>query len=442
MESTRRKFIVGMSLTAMAAGLHAACGGMPIEDADPLVVHEWGTFTTMQGFQGATLEGLQHEAEPLPAFVHSRIESRSAVAQDDPSWTAGVAAATPAAEASPTPPCRQIGKGMCVPVEHVTTKMETPVVYFYSKGARHVRLHVDFPNGLLSQWFPETVGALPEGIGADGRPLDLTTVPTSSLEWDVDLLAADAGAPAEMPRVRLDEPWQFAREVRANYLRANGEADRYLFYRGLGRLDLPVRVEAASEDRAVVINDFEDAIPAAFVVQMGQTDGRFVEAGAIAGGASREVTLEEVPRQPVADVVEALKGRVVAALIAQGLYEDEATAMVRTWSRTWFGSEGTRVLYLVPRTVTDVKLPMAIEPAPSELVRVLVGRLEYLTPGTEQEIATALRDRFSSDPEARAASDARLARFGRFLEPAVRRVMATNSDPVVQASGAALIGTL
>src|SRR4030095_12320626 len=41
-------------------------------EASPLIVHEWGTFTSMYGSDGLVLEGLQHEEEKLPAFVYGR----------------------------------------------------------------------------------------------------------------------------------------------------------------------------------------------------------------------------------------------------------------------------------------------------------------------------------------------------------------------------------
>lgn len=38
----------------------------------PLEVHEWGTFTSVQSPDGKDMEGLHHEEEPLPSFVHGR----------------------------------------------------------------------------------------------------------------------------------------------------------------------------------------------------------------------------------------------------------------------------------------------------------------------------------------------------------------------------------
>ena len=54
--------------------------------------------------------------------------------------------------------------------------------------------------------------------------------------------------------------------------------------------------------------------------------------------------------------------------------------MVQTWKSSWFADEGTRLLYLVPRAQTDAILPLHVTPTPTETVRVMVGRLEAMTP--------------------------------------------------------------
>ena len=41
------------------------------------------------------------------------------------------------------------------------------------------------------------------------------------------------------------------------------------------------------------------------------------------------------------------------ALVKEGLYPREATAMVDTWKSSWFAEDGTRVLYVLPRAWTD-----------------------------------------------------------------------------------------
>jgi hypothetical protein len=200
--------LVGTAIAGTAAGKDAP-------EADRFVVHEWGTFTSFQGSDGVALEGLQHEEERLPAFVYSRSKVREC-------------------------PLRDVGyKGLEVPATHVTQKMETPVLYFHTKTPRRVRVRVDFVGGLITQWYPvsDLLGP-PEGP-CDGGPLDLSKVERSFLQWDVDLVPATAGAPKEMPSVSADDPWSFAREVDAAYVRTvprkrpermgPTEAERYLF---------------------------------------------------------------------------------------------------------------------------------------------------------------------------------------------------------------------
>jgi hypothetical protein len=67
------------------------------------------------------------------------------------------------------------------------------------------------------------------------------------------------------------------------------------------------------------------------------------------------------------------------ALVARGLFDDEADAMLATWDESYFRSPGLRVLYLVPREWIDYHLPVTIS-IPSELTRVLVGRIDLARP--------------------------------------------------------------
>src|SRR5262245_45151402 len=101
---------------ALVLGAHARAEEPAAVPADPLVVHEWGTFTSMTGADGVGLDGLQHEEEGLPFFVYSRSKVRAC-------------------------PLRSHGyKGLEVPVGNVTHKMETPVLYVHTKKARALRV--------------------------------------------------------------------------------------------------------------------------------------------------------------------------------------------------------------------------------------------------------------------------------------------------------------
>jgi hypothetical protein len=418
------------ALIALGAATFARADGQ-----DPLIVHEWGTFTSVQGSDGASLEGLQHEEEPLPPFVYSRAKVRDC-------------------------PLRAVGyKGLEVPATHVTQKMETPVIYFHSKTERRVRVRVDFVKGLLTQWYPVSdILGPPEGKREDG-PLDVSKVERSFLQWDVDVIPRAKGIEGLKP-VAADDPWGFAREVDAACVRTvprtaprrgPTESEHYLFYRGLGTFTLPVHVEAAPRAQITFRNDSDNEIPAAFALRIVGDEGAFHPLGAVAAHGrisaglptrrSSELVKAETMR-PKAKVVADLSRAVEKALVAQGLFEDEARAMVRTWSRQWFASEGSRVIYLVPRALTDSLLPLQISPAPDALVRVLVGRIEYLEPEAEAKVVQALVDRKSSDPVARTQAEHELDRLGRFLEPHLRAVIDHAKDDEIIRSAREVLGSL
>jgi len=400
-----------------------------IAPAQPLIVHEWGTFTSMQGSDGVTLEGLQHEEERLPHFVYSRTEVREC-------------------------PLRDYGyKGLEVPVERVTQKMETPVIYFHTDAPRRLDVRVDFVDGLLTQWYPvsDLLGP-PENAVGEG-PLDLSTVERSFLTWEIDLIPRDQPAPEDIYPVAEDDPWGFAREVDAAYVQTvprgrfsnrlgPTEAENYIFYRGLGTFELPLRVRAGAGGEGALENGGPEALPAVFALQIQGAEGRFEALGRLGGEDAVEYDLGAKPLRSKGEVVAELRAAVKAALVGEGLYADEAEAMVKTWSRQWFGSEGSRLIYLVPRAITDALLPLSIEPAPDETVRALVGRLEYLTPEIEATTLDALRQRVLGAPAERDAAFAWLMARDRFLEPTLRRAVAQTDDPVVADSARDLLVVL
>ena len=113
-----------------------------------------------------------------------------------------------------------------------------------------------------------------------------------------------------------------------------------------------------------------------------------------------------------------LSAAMVKTLDATGLYHDEAEAMVATWKRQWFGTPGLRLLYLAPATWTDDTLPLHLDPKPDALVRVMVIRVELLTPDDEAADVTALAQ--LGDPSTAAAGETHFRALGRFAEPHLR----------------------
>lgn len=127
-------------------------------------------------------------------------------------------------------------------------------------------------------------------------------------------------------------------------------------------------------------------------------------------------------RLPDADsTLDQLGDAMTKILTEQGLYEKEGRAMVKTWRSAWFGEEGTRVLYVLPRDATDEFLPTKIKPKPTSYVRVMVGRHDVLTPERERQIdgwvATLTRPAADQDAKLKSASEA-LAGLGRYRDAA------------------------
>src|ERR1043166_6856700 len=54
------RFLLAVVFAGLTVGLQA----------QPLVGHEWGTFTSLQDEEGRTLDGINTDDEPVPSFCH------------------------------------------------------------------------------------------------------------------------------------------------------------------------------------------------------------------------------------------------------------------------------------------------------------------------------------------------------------------------------------
>lgn len=134
-----------------------------------------------------------------------------------------------------------------------------------------------------------------------------------------------------------------------------------------------------------------------------------------------------IARPTLDQPIESLLREFEKTLVAQGLYEKEAAAMVKTWRDSWF-EEGLRVFYILPRGATDAILPITINPQPPELARVFVGRAEIITPEMERQILTAVKLFGENSPESRATAISSVRRYGRFADPVLREAMNNARD--------------
>jgi hypothetical protein len=389
-----RTFLIAAAVCgAGAGGLVLTRGAGRPEAATRLVAHEWGTFTSFSGSNGVPVAFAPNNTD-LPAFVYFQ-QNRFL---KDPRFRPG---------------------GL--------VSMETPVIYFYTDQETRASVRVDFPNGWITDWYPFASGA----PGDRAHAVELFAPAGQSIRWDVKLTP---GEPAAFPRDPKDTKnhYYHARETAAAPLqvevpKADGSADnpelrggtvlqreKFLFYRGVGAFPPPVTVRASGGGKVRVVNGSGGRATGAVLVTVSGGKLGFRPVGDLDAGSEVSADLPEAGGTR-ADLAAFLAKELTAA----GLYADEAKAMVKSWDAAWFGEEGARLLYLVPRAKTDELLPLTIDPKPAELVRVLVGRHDFLTP--EQEVVADKQVSRVRAAEAELnAARAELSKLGRFADEAQR----------------------
>jgi hypothetical protein len=384
------------------------------------IVHEWGTFTSFSGSDGITLDFRSLVGEDLPKFVLDR-------AQQAALNNRRTSASTALLLTKSVTPSRQ--------------RMETPVTYFYTDQERIVDVKVDFPNGLLTEFYPPV-----RQFGPDYKKDVPEPLSKSWLRWGKvrlipeDLVDNKDGVDPYIPQISKgdNDHYAYARETDSAHIQVTDPLlrttyrEKFLFYRGLGNFELPVSVKSTGTGRFTLTNTGHAPIHYAFLVQVDGKHLRFARYDDIAGGM--EMLL---PRETA--TLDALSDEVARALMSDGLYRKEAYAMVKTWKSSWFGEQGTRVFYSLPQSNTDALLPLHLAPAPKELVRVMIGRLETLTPEQEQKIEDLVRHLGDNDPAVRDQTSAQIKAMGRFAEPALTHIAQISDDPEVQLRAAALL---
>jgi hypothetical protein len=341
-----------------------------------LTVHEWGTFTSIAGTEGQAVEWSPLTGSTdLPGFVeHFR----------NPGFKLGL-------------------RG--------TVRMETPILYFYDSREETVSVKVSFAKGIITEWYPHASAVEPTKILFDGslsRPH-----PGGSIAWDSVTLTP--AARTEFPRENRDNHYYDARMTSSTPLRVKSpsgeQQEKFLFYRGVSTFSVPLSATLTSAGTVQVENLNTEEIPNTILFERrGDTVGYRI------GGPLQKESELDLPELTgsIDDLARELEGM----LVAQGLYQDEAHAMVETWRGSWF-EEGSRLLYVVPASFVNTVLPLSIQPAPAQTVRAFVGRLELVTSATEKAVVTAF-----------AAHDTTtLEKYSRFLEPILATMIKKEPNP-------------
>jgi hypothetical protein len=343
---------------------------LTVGSAHAYTVHEWGTFTSLVGSDGSRQDGMVYEDEALPDFVHNFWDAATA-----PLMLTTVNT-TPT---RPRPCCVTKMPPEFLRSQIITQKMETPVLYFYSYTPRKVSVEVGFPTGIISQTFPAPVVSLPEAIPG-------VELINGFARFDVDVLTQTDLTP---PLVEEGNIYAHARAVSANTIVSNNEVEKFIFYRGLGKFETDLLITSA-QGGIKIENTGRGIVPKVFLVDTTGTTGAIMELGFLAGKpkfiSGRAVESFRASHLEFDIFAEKARTLLTSALVENGLYNDEALAMVNTWEHGYFKTPGLRVLYILSSTEVESLLPMKITPAPRDFERVFVGRIEILRDTEEQVI--------------------------------------------------------
>ncbi len=308
----------------------------------------------------------------------------------------------------------------------VIVRLETPVIYFHppqrqsqARSKTKLDVVVDFRGGWLTQFYPDatshTTGDAPaadQNSSFDFGHITPQTVGT--LAW----LGLQVGGIESGPQT--DSPvWLSPRHVEcASVTAANGEAERYLFYRGVGKLKSPLLVTRDPENSRLQVrgrfselgDDFKpgkmlnpNVGPLWLVDVRAGGSCAFKSISSVDASQGDQKVLANLPAwfeeaDYSAQNLTSLRNSFSTALVHDGLNADEAEALLNTWEASYFRRPGLRLFYLVPRQWTDYELPLRITGVPAaDISRVMVGRIEIVTP-QERQLLKQISETPPSDP--------------------------------------------
>jgi hypothetical protein len=289
---------------------------------------------------------------------------------------------------------RELMQGAPAQYPYVTLRLETPVMYFYPPKSQTKPLDVDvsvqFRGGWLTQFYPAAQIDTPQPkMLVDLEKTILHRNTRSSLTWNQLRVGTQGRGPDTDEAV-----WLAPRNVTAaNVTMPGGESERYLFYRGVGSIDSPLAVASSEENGMLTLRGrFDEVLPASktetirwlWLVKINSDSTvayRSLKPIQITGNrtaVAAQIGSMFSPADFAPQNLARLQHEMHAALVAEGLFDEEAAAMLKTWEKSYFHSGGWRLFFIVPQNWTEHYLPLTIS-VPAEVTRVMMGRTELIS---------------------------------------------------------------
>jgi hypothetical protein len=283
-------------------------------------------------------------------------------------------------------------------------RLETPVLYFHTSQPLTLDLTVSFPGGWLTQYFPDAHATIDNGSDPDAA---LSEKSRGTLAWrNLSLNSPQGAAP------QTDDPvWTAPRAVHAAPISLGKEREQFLFYRGVGHIQAPLHLARSPDNATLTLTSAEPTFHKLWLVDI-HPDGSlaFRAVPAVSPHHAQSTAAEFPPSAYSRDNLALLRSSMHDALTTgeaspEGLNPDEADALLNTWSRSYFQNPGQRLFFLVPQPWTDATLPLTLS-VPARISRIMVGRIELVTPAQRQLLARMARTPLPSPNALKAVTSA------------------------------------
>jgi hypothetical protein len=263
-----------------------------------------------------------------------------------------------------------------VPPVHpdVTVRLETPVLYIHAPAgfAGPLNISVKYPGGWLTEFYPDAKADAPGIDPKTNRFGRITANTVGSLAWTGLKIGGNAAGPKTDERV-----WLAPRNVAADGVTTpSGESEKFLFYRGVGCGEPILNIVRDAESgalKALAANGLDAPLP--WVLADIRSDGAIAFQSVAPSRSSHPFAAADYSTSNIVG----LRANIAEQLTGAGLNKDEAEALLNTWQVSYFQNPGLRAFYLWPRPLVDRLLPLTVSHT-AEITRVMVGRIELVTP--------------------------------------------------------------